>query len=106
MTESPDDNLLESYRGYLWALAHAQLDRRLSSKLDASDIVQQTLLKAHAGFADLRDRSPKVLVVWLRQILTTVLTDEFRNLHQDKRNIARQQSIFHSPLGLPRMART
>ena len=93
MTSSPDDNLLESYRGYLWALAHAQLDRRLRGKLEATDIVQQTLLKAHAGLADLRDRNPNVLVAWLRQILTGVLTDELRRLHRDKRDIDREQSL-------------
>ena len=93
MTASPDDNLLESYRGYLWALAHAQLDRRLRGKLEATDIVQQTLLKAHAGLADLRDRNPNVLVARLRQILTGVLTDELRRLHRDKRDIDRERSL-------------
>ncbi|HQX54245.1 MAG TPA: sigma-70 family RNA polymerase sigma factor [Planctomycetaceae bacterium] len=93
MTSSPDDNLLESYRGYLWALAHAQLDRRLRGKLEATDIVQPTLLKAHAGLADLRDRNPNVLVAWLRQILTGVLTDEIRRLHRDNRDIDREQSL-------------
>lgn len=93
MTNPTDENLLESYRGYLWALAHAQLDRQLRGKLDAADIVQQTLLKAHAGLSELRDRNPNVLVAWLRQILTSVLTDEIRHLHRDKRDVAREQSL-------------
>ena len=93
MTNPIHDNLLESYRGYLWALAHAQLDRQLRRKLDAADIVQQTLIKAHAGLGDLRDHNPNVLVAWLRQILTSVLTDEIRRLHRDKRDVAREQSL-------------
>lgn len=93
MTNPSDDNLLESYRGYLWALAHSQLDRQLQGKLDATDIVQQTLLKAHAGLGELRDRNPNVLVAWLRQILASVLTDEIRHLHRDKRDIDRERSL-------------
>lgn len=93
MTNHTDENLLESYRGYLWALAHAQLDRQLRGKLDAADIVQQTLLKAHAGLGELRDRNPNVLATWLRQILASVLTDEIRHLHRDKRDVAREQSL-------------
>lgn len=93
MTNPIHDNLLESYRGYLWALAHAQLDRQLRRKLDAADIVQQTLIKAHAGLGDLRDHNPNVLVAWLRQILASVLTDEIRHLHRDKRDVAREQSL-------------
>ena len=68
-TPSASDDLFEPYRGYLRALALAQIDRRLRAKLDASDIVQQTLLRAHAALPQLRDRSPGVFVAWLRQIL-------------------------------------
>ena len=93
MTESPDDNLLEPYRGYLWALAHAQLDWRLRGQLEASDIVQQTLLRAHAGLSELRDRNPSVLVAWLRQILTSVLNDEIRRCHRGKRDVAREIAL-------------
>jgi RNA polymerase sigma-70 factor (ECF subfamily) len=91
-----DENLLESYRGYLWALAHAQLNRQLRSKLDPSDLVQQTLLKAHSGIGELRDRNPNILVAWLRQILAGVLTDEIRHLHRGKRDVAREQGVVNA----------
>jgi hypothetical protein len=41
-------------------LEHAQLDQKLKRQLDASDIVQQTLLRAHAALPGLRDRSQEI----------------------------------------------
>ena len=58
---------LEPFRGYLGVLAGLHLDRRLQGKLDVSDVVQQTMLRAHVALPDLRDRSPDVLAAWLRQ---------------------------------------
>lgn len=85
--------MLENYRGYLWALAHAHLDRRLVGKLEPSDIVQQTLLKAHQGLADLRDRAPATVAAWLRQILTREMIDAHRHFHRDKRNSDRERAL-------------
>jgi len=94
MTTPPlNSDLLQPYRGYLWTLAYSQLDPQLKGKLDASDIVQQTMLRAHAALPGLRDRSPGVLVAWLRQILATELADSVRHCHRDKRDIAREQSL-------------
>ena len=90
---SASDDLFEPYRGYLRALALAQIDRRLRGKLDASDIVQQTLLRAHAALPQLRDRSPAVFAAWLRQIQTTELADSLRRFRRDKRDVAREQSL-------------
>lgn len=91
-SSTPGD-IFEPYRGYLRALAYAQLDRDLYGKLDASDIVQQTLLKAHESLPMLRDRSPAVLAAWLRAILASELTDAVRHFRRDKRDINRERSI-------------
>ena len=58
---------LERYRSYLHLLARTQLDGRLRGKFDASDIVQQTLLKAHASLAQFRGQGPAELAGWLAE---------------------------------------
>ena len=60
---------LERYRDYLLLLARSQLDRDLQAKLDPSDLVQQTMLRAYSALAEVRDARPEVLVAWLRRIL-------------------------------------
>ncbi|HQX48811.1 MAG TPA: sigma-70 family RNA polymerase sigma factor [Planctomycetaceae bacterium] len=92
-TGTCDSELLNQYRGYLWAIAYAQMDRQLKGKLDTSDIVQQTLLKAHTGLPELRDKNPAVLVAWLRQILAAELTDAVRHFRRDKRDVGRERSL-------------
>jgi RNA polymerase sigma-70 factor (ECF subfamily) len=61
--------LLERYRNYLELLARLQIGRRLQSKADAADVVQETFLDAHATFGQFRGATERELVAWLRQVL-------------------------------------
>lgn len=74
-------------------MARSQLDDRLRSKLDASDIVQQTLLQAHRGLADFRGTTEAEMAAWLRQILAHNLAHAVRDFGRDKRNIGRERSL-------------
>jgi RNA polymerase sigma-70 factor (ECF subfamily) len=65
--------LLELYRSYLALLARLQIGRRLQSKVDASDLVQETFLGAHRCFKQFRGTTEAELVSWLRQILASSL---------------------------------
>src|SRR5438067_13788033 len=73
-TPAPDPSL-ERCRDYLLLLARLQLDPGLRSVLDPSDVVQQTLLKAHAKRDQFRGGSEGELLAWLRTILAHHLAD-------------------------------
>jgi RNA polymerase sigma-70 factor (ECF subfamily) len=69
------DFRLERYGDYLRLFSSAGLDRRLRALADSSDLVQQTLLRAHERFAQFRGSSEAELLAWLRAILARQLID-------------------------------
>ncbi|MCG8585588.1 MAG: sigma-70 family RNA polymerase sigma factor [Pirellulales bacterium] len=88
---------LGQYRPYLRVLAAGRLDDRFQAKLDASDLVQLALLKAHKNLAGFRGNSEAELLAWLRQILATVVIDQARRFNGEKRDIRIERSL-HSEL--------
>jgi RNA polymerase sigma-70 factor (ECF subfamily) len=90
--------LLSLYRNYLSLLANTQLERRLRPRVSPSDIVQETMLKAHRHFAQFKGRSEAEFLAWLRQILLSSLAHVVeRHLLAAKRNIRREISIDECP---------
>jgi RNA polymerase sigma-70 factor (ECF subfamily) len=90
---APPDLPLERYRAYLLLLARLQLGGQFPEKLDASDVVQQTLLEAHRKREQFRGDSPQQLLAWLRKLLACTLTDALRTLGRAKRDAGRERSL-------------
>jgi RNA polymerase sigma-70 factor (ECF subfamily) len=84
---------VDRFRNYLHLLARSQLSPRLQAKLDASDVVQQTMLQAVSGLEGFRGRSEAEMAGWLRQILARQIANATRDLGRQKRDLARQRSL-------------
>ena len=86
--------LLEIYRNYLHLLARIEIGGRLQAKVDASDLVQETMLEAHKNFARFRGVSEAEFTAWLRQIMAAILCGLMRRyLGTQKRDIRLERSL-------------
>jgi RNA polymerase sigma-70 factor (ECF subfamily) len=90
---SHDAQALEKYRAYLHLLATLQLDRRVRAKIEASDIVQQTLVQAVGGWEQFRGKTDAEMAAWLRTILANQLANAYRNAKRQKRDVRQERSI-------------
>ncbi len=94
--EKQQDLALEPFRPYLRILARILLDPRLRAKLDASDVVQETLLGAHRNQDQFRGSTEAELAAWLRQMLVHDLADAVRALGRAKRDASLEVAIHDS----------
>lgn len=78
---------LEEHRRHLRSLAQLHMHAGLRRKLDPSDVVQQTLLKACAAIGDFRGQGQAELAAWLRRILANTLADAARLYLGGKRDV-------------------
>jgi RNA polymerase sigma-70 factor (ECF subfamily) len=89
--------LLERYRPYLRLLAQVEIGRHLRSKLDSSDLVQETFLEAHRHFDRFEGITEGQLVCWLRQILAGRLAVQLRRyLGTQARDVRLERQLAES----------
>ena len=86
----------EGQRDYLVALARIQMFGWLGTRLDASDLVQETLVRAHEAREQFRGSSETELRAWLRTILARTLANVARHHEQAKRNVRQERSLDHA----------
>ena len=72
------DQLLSAHRDRLRAMVGQRMDRRLASRVAASDIVQEALLEAARRLPEYVERQRMRFYLWLRQIARQRLIDLFR----------------------------
>ena len=73
------NDLLERHRESLRRLIQMRLDRAISQRVDASDVVQDVCLEASRRFEDyIRDNNPMPFHLWLRQIAKDRIIDMHR----------------------------
>jgi RNA polymerase sigma-70 factor (ECF subfamily) len=91
--------LFEACRAYLLLVANDELHSELQAKVGASDLVQDTFLEAHRGFARFHGQSEGDLLAWLRRILLNNLANIHRHYQQtDKRQVSREIALADSAL--------
>lgn len=85
--------LFMKLRPQIRGMVESRLDRRLLSRVDASDIVQETFVRASQNFASYLN-SPKVHpVVWLRLIGKHLIAETCRYHFRSKRTPDREQLV-------------
>lgn len=88
-----DSAELERFRDFLMLLCRLQLGPQMRGRLDASDLVQLTLLDACRDRAAFRGSTEEELAAWLRRMLACNLVDARRALGREKRDITRERSL-------------
>ena len=91
------DGLFTACRNYVRVIAQAHVESWLRAKVDASDLVQQTLLDAYRGFGRFEGASEAEWLAWLRVILQHNAADFVRQFH----GAAKRQVGREVPLGVP-----
>jgi len=93
----------EQYRSALLMLARAQIGRQRLVDVEASDLVQQTLLEAHRDRERFTGQTPEQLFAWLRGILHHNFLDACQKARAAKRDSGRkvrEADLTESFLGL------
>jgi RNA polymerase sigma-70 factor (ECF subfamily) len=76
--EAARERLFHLSRNYVHVCARAQVESWLRTRVDSSDLVQQTLLDVHRAFDGFRGTTEAEWMVWVRQVLRRNAIDYVR----------------------------
>jgi len=91
------DQLFELCRSYLGFAARAQVESWLRVKVDASDIVQQTMLEAHRDFERFQGETEQEWLGWLRRIMAHNVSDFIRRYKGTAKRQIQREVHFRDP---------
>ncbi len=92
--EEARTRLFTTCRSYLQLIARVSVIPAVQGKLDASDLVQQTLLDAHRDFKKFRGSTESEWLAWLRKILSHNVSDAVRHFAgTEKRRTDRERCL-------------
>lgn len=91
------DELFAACRSYLGVVARAQIESWLRAKVDASDLIQQTMLEAHRDFDRFTGQTDQEWLAWLRRIMAHNAADFVRRYKSTaKRSANRERSMVRT----------
>jgi RNA polymerase sigma-70 factor (ECF subfamily) len=85
--------LLEGYRNYLRLMAATCIEGNVRAKADPSDLVQETLLRAHENFHQFRGTTEGEWVAWVRRILARNVAQLQRRFSKARRRVNLERSL-------------
>lgn len=85
--------LLELYRNYLRLVARSVIGHDLRVRLDPSDLVQETFVKAAREFVSFAGAGEPELVGWLRTTLVRTLADQVKYHRASIRDLRREELL-------------
>lgn len=71
--------LLERYRNYVGLLVRLQVGRRLRTKVDIEDLLQEIWLEIHRKIALFRGGSEREFLSWARRLIGSILANQVRH---------------------------
>src|SRR5262245_45047273 len=93
------DELIDHYRGRLRLMVQLRLDRRLQSRVDSSDVLQEAFLEAASRFEQYQSNPPMSPFLWLRFLVGQQLVlMQRKHLGVKARAAGREVSLFRGSL--------
>ena len=91
------DQLFALCRSYLGFVARSQVETWLRRKVDASDLVQETMLEAYRDFDRFQGGTEQEWLAWLKRILAHNAADFVRRYHGTAKREAGREVPFRDP---------
>ncbi len=89
--------LLERYHNYMALLVRLQVSRRLSSKMDVEDLLQEIGLEINRKIVLFRGHSEPEFLTWVRRVIASILANQVRHyLGTKQRDPRLERALIHN----------